>query len=331
MANTIPSSPPPRAASLRIGVTPKGYTDPEGTLRHLGCAFKQITCEELASPAALAGFDALLLASSIMCAEEELVARVAPALRDWVEQGGVLWACDWSLLFLVKAFPEAVTLLEERADAQTVRATVLDDQLLAALAEREIILDLRLDNWRLLWATPRVPRASLAGDVTGESGRLPNQPLMIAFSAGKGDVLASSMGFESFPEKHWDQMLYYALNRGPLQNSPALPTPPARAPAASHPSFVLRIKTGSQEQERAMGDQPLKVGRGEKNDVDIHDTTVSKKHCVFEVKKGLLYVQPLEPLNDLLVDDKPVKDSTELKPGSVVTLGDSTKVTVEQR
>lgn len=64
----------------------------------------------------------------------------------------------------------------------------------------------------------------------------------------------------------------------------------------------------------------IRVGRGEKNDLVIDDAAMSRHHCRFSLREGVLYVTDLGSANPCTVNGQEV-DEVPLKKGDVVVVG----------
>lgn len=74
----------------------------------------------------------------------------------------------------------------------------------------------------------------------------------------------------------------------------------------------------------------LRLGRSSTCEISIPDPALSRNHCLFEVRDGLLWVTDLASANGTLVNDDPLgADSKALAPGDRVTAGDTILVLVE--
>ena len=63
------------------------------------------------------------------------------------------------------------------------------------------------------------------------------------------------------------------------------------------------------------------IGRGDENDVRIHDDTVSLSHATLLRKRGVWFVVDLRSMNGTYVDGSRVSGERELHPGACVRVG----------
>jgi hypothetical protein len=97
------------SSSPRFLVSPWGFDNIGAVLAKMGKGFEheQIGWAKIKSATSLRGGDVLF----VNCAMRFAFGygkRVAPALRDFVAEGGVLYASDWAVAGVNAAFPEMV-------------------------------------------------------------------------------------------------------------------------------------------------------------------------------------------------------------------------------
>lgn len=74
----------------------------------------------------------------------------------------------------------------------------------------------------------------------------------------------------------------------------------------------------------------LRLGRSSTCEISIPDPALSRNHCLFEVRDGVLWVTDLASANGTFVNDEQLgADSRTLAPGDRVTAGDTALVIVE--
>ncbi len=74
----------------------------------------------------------------------------------------------------------------------------------------------------------------------------------------------------------------------------------------------------------------LRLGRSSTCEISIPDPSLSRNHCLFEVRDGVLWVTDLASANGTIVNDEQLgADSKALAPGDHVTAGDTVLVLVE--
>ena len=80
----------------------------------------------------------------------------------------------------------------------------------------------------------------------------------------------------------------------------------------------------------AVPDAGLRLGRSSTCEISIADPALSRNHCLFEVRDGMLWVTDLASANGTLVNDDLLgADSKTLQPGDRVTAGDTVLAIIE--
>ena len=174
----------------RLAVTPKGYDDIGAVLKKLGRGyeFQKISFDTLYNLDALRRFDVVFINCSREClrADERLLRKT---LREYVANGGTIYASDWAAGMIKVAFDEYVQFAEDRGDRQTLTAHVRDEALAEIIGET-ISLQFNADQWiPIEYVAPSV-KVYLTGDYRSMSGRTyRDRPLLISFRHGKGFVI----------------------------------------------------------------------------------------------------------------------------------------------
>ena len=94
----------------------------------------------------------------------------------------------------------------------------------------------------------------------------------------------------------------------------------------------LLVVTGQLAGRRfAVSETGVRLGRSSSCEISISDPSLSRNHCLFELREGALWVTDLASANGTLVNGKEVgSDSVRLAPGDVVTTGDTELRVVEE-
>ena len=67
----------------------------------------------------------------------------------------------------------------------------------------------------------------------------------------------------------------------------------------------------------------LEIGRGKSNDIGLSDPRVSRRHARIERARNHAVLEDLGSTNGTLVDGKPVRGRVALRPGSLITVGNT--------
>lgn len=77
-------------------------------------------------------------------------------------------------------------------------------------------------------------------------------------------------------------------------------------------------------------DVGLRLGRSSTCEISIADPALSRNHCLFEVRDGMLWVTDLASANGTIVNDDPLgAESKALRPGDRVSAGDTVLAIIE--
>jgi len=137
--------------------------------------------------------------------------QIQSNLRAFVEQGGSIYASDWSHSFVESAFPEKIDFFGEDhnyIDAQVgnegaVTADILDDTMQTVLNDEVASLNYDLSSWVMMTNTAENVEILIQGSVegvsweTGESEVHQDTPLAVRFTHGEGTLV-----FTSFHNEH---------------------------------------------------------------------------------------------------------------------------------
>lgn len=164
-----------------------------------GYPFTQFHARQLLDAKKFAEFDVLFLTCAPGGADpifDGNPLRVEPAfaenLRNFVAQGGTLYASDWRYDAIEAAFPDVASVrLKDEGRAQEVTADVVDAGL-ADLTGKTVPLKFDLDRWKTAaFAGDRV-KVLIEGKYDRQRGGISKAPLLVRFQFGKGTVIFTS-------------------------------------------------------------------------------------------------------------------------------------------
>ncbi len=95
-------------------------------------------------------------------------------------------------------------------------------------------------------------------------------------------------------------------------------------------AYQLKVQTGENAEEvYLIIKTETSIGRDERNDIVIHDATISRRHAVLSVQ-GIHYVlKDLNSTNGTCINDKQLTGSQVLNPGDVILFGDNVTMKFE--
>jgi len=225
-----------------IAVTEPGYDNIQQVLDNMGSAYQytNITNSDLANQSFdLNQFEILF----INCSSKASTYAVNSAnkLRDWVFNGGSLYASDWAYIYIKEAFPNNINFPVNPmiGSVQSVKANVEDDGLKAVLGSSIIDLNFNLSGWVVIDDVPSGTKVYLSGTYsTSESSSLSklrnglvnrqlllssptgikSGPLMVSFKYGQGNVIFTTFHNEPQATEQEKKLLEYLILRPIVQN-----------------------------------------------------------------------------------------------------------------
>lgn len=224
-----------KAADIgKLAVTPSGYDDMKSVLTGMGFSPDEISWDDLKSLDKLKQYSAVYINCS---GDTDTVATEAvDSLKQYVQDGGVIYASDWANSIIARAFPGKITFYNggtsamgaRAGNAGSVTAKVADSGMAAVLGKSEIEVNFDLGSWAVMTATTGTtyftgPAAILdisalnmdalqgidytnpqaTADMmkklqsSATSKTLPSVPYVVSFAQGKGEVLYTSFHNEA--------------------------------------------------------------------------------------------------------------------------------------
>lgn len=189
------------SAGGKLAVTPVGYDDMKSILEKLGVAPEEITFDQMTSAAALEKYDAIY----INCAgeAESPSDEVVTAIKEYVKNGGIVYASDFAAGVVEKAFPGKINFIggsvasAHIGDTGDVTAKVVDSGLASVLGKTSATIKYDLSAWVVVDSPGGGTRVLMTGDTPTTSGTQKDKPLVLTFSEGKGEVLYTTFHNEA--------------------------------------------------------------------------------------------------------------------------------------
>jgi hypothetical protein len=203
---------------LTFAVTPSGYDDMGEILTEMDRTWHEISFQDLADYYKIKGYRGIFINSKNV--PDKAADKAVESLRRYVSKGGVVYASDWAIDFIVKAFPGKINLygpehLEgKRGDEQIIHADITHTGLAAYLdpSSPPLTLTLKFDqsDWVVIDTVADDVRTYLRGDIKIKSFRetipytdgsvndeydgssaktITNRPLLVSFAYGAGSVV----------------------------------------------------------------------------------------------------------------------------------------------
>ena len=225
---------PTKIKSLRLAVTPEEaeFDDVGRLLDTLGTAYsyRKMPFDNLLEPEKVIHFDIIFITCSgvpetwlgpalggqlrgaeLRSSNEETFGRAKDCLRQFVNNGGTLYASDLHFNLVAHCFPEFIDrALLARGAAQTVSAEVVD----AGLSEMigpEIELTFDQSAWAAGAFSGQGVKIFLQGNFKSEDGEQKTAPLLVKFPHGNGNVIFTSFHNEKQTSEKEKQLLKYLV------------------------------------------------------------------------------------------------------------------------
>jgi hypothetical protein len=206
----------PASKPLLIAVTPTRqddlgkWDDMTKLLDTLGKGYKYTVypLKDLPDAKKLSEFDVLFYT----CAPGGTESDVTDNLRNWVGDGGTLYASDWRFESIALAFPDYyVQALEGQGKGQTVEAKVLDPGL-RDLIGSTISLKFDLSKWKVAAFGGERVKVLIEGQYVKEKDAgSAVAPLLVRFQFGKGTVIFTSFHNEKQNNEVEQKLLKYLV------------------------------------------------------------------------------------------------------------------------
>ena len=192
--------------TVRIGVTPVSADNIGSILTGMNLPFTVISTANLANPEVLSQFDVIF----INCGSHNNSAAAQEAIRNFVYQGGLVYASDRAQTMITAAFPGMFSTFLFRALPVIQNASVLR----MALGNRQTV-DI---NTRPDIQVVRETRAEIEsrGGFVYIEGNIPNtglRPLAISFPHGQGGVFFVSFHTHAQETEGMREFLGFVVNR----------------------------------------------------------------------------------------------------------------------
>jgi len=182
------------ASQVKLAYVAGSFDSIEDVLERLGFTAEALDAEQLAS-ADLSAYSALFL----NCGMEEVYAyddATVEAMRSFVRGGGVLYASDWTEVYVQALFPDKVGFYPDYArvgQSGEAQARVLDEGLKRALGREQALISFDQEGWAIIDSVPSGTTVLVSGPATTYEGTaLENRPYMVQFPEGEGRVTYTS-------------------------------------------------------------------------------------------------------------------------------------------
>lgn len=208
------------AQSSRLAVTPPNYDDMGAVLKKMGISAQEVIANDLKNLSTWKKYDAVYLNCGSIYVSPEITA----ALKKYVQDGGVVYASDFSGELIEAAFPDKINFYgEDKKNPQSfnakvgnsgeVEANIVDQGLASIVGKKRVNINYNLGSWVVIDSVNSGVRVHVTGDaktygVDGEK-LLKDKPFVVSFQEGKGEVLFTSFHNEAQTSEDLNKILVW--------------------------------------------------------------------------------------------------------------------------
>jgi hypothetical protein len=200
---------------LRLAVTPKEFDDIGSILAGMGFRYDEIRFDDLSSPK-LHDFDLVFINCASDCLEllsflgvPGHPTKASGNLRQFVENGGVLYGSCHAATFINKSFPGFVTFGNYDCTSQSLTASVTDEALAAFLGTNTVPLTLNAACCFPVLNVSTQVRVYLRGTY----GLYRDSPIVLSFPYGKGFVIYTGFHNKAQPTEIEQRLIEFLAIR----------------------------------------------------------------------------------------------------------------------
>lgn len=230
---------PPTHSPRRFLVTPAGYDDIGAVLDEMGKGFEHqvVDFDDLTDPSCLEGCDVLFINCSGESGDFAQASQVAPVIRQFVAQGGSLYASDWAGAVIHEAFP-GILEFDQMGEEGVLDCRVRDPGLCEMIG-RQIRIHFDLGGWWRVRRAAPLARVFVEGqleaidgwDDDGEEDRPIGRPwssqseglapIVVSFPHGEGHVTYTCFHNEAQVSEAEQKLLRFLVLRPVLARTAA--------------------------------------------------------------------------------------------------------------
>ncbi|MBP7963054.1 MAG: hypothetical protein KA003_13815 [Caldilineaceae bacterium] len=167
---------------LKIAVTPSGYDDIGAVLQQMDYKFVNISDEQLQNRKLLSKYNVVFLNCSGACSSYAQTS--ASGLREYVQNGGSLYASDFAADYIEAAFPKHINFKGKTGNAGNVQAKVVDVGLREVLGN-QLPLNFDMGSWVQIESVSKTHEVDVYLTVN-------DKPILAVFNYGDGQVIYTS-------------------------------------------------------------------------------------------------------------------------------------------
>lgn len=208
------------AQTSKLAVTPPKYDDMGDVLKKMGISAAEVTDDDLNNLSTWKKYEAVYLNCGSIYPSAERTA----AIKKYVQDGGVVYASDFSGELIEAAFPDKINFFGEDkknpdsfnakvGDPGEAEATIVDPGLASIVGKKKVNINFDLGGWVMIDSVNSGVRVHVTGDAKtnwdGEVKVLKDRPFVVSFQEGKGEVLFTSFHNEAQTTEDLDKILIW--------------------------------------------------------------------------------------------------------------------------
>jgi len=177
----------------KIGVNDGHYDDIAGILTDLGFEYESINSDILSDSSQLSEFVVLFFECGGINISEG--SNEAENLKDFIANGGYLYASDYALDVAAVLFPEKVKELskEGKGVSEDISAEIINENIIKILGKNEIKLNYYdSPGWNVIKSISDDVKIDIIADIETYSEVIKESPLLVHFSHGDGMVILTT-------------------------------------------------------------------------------------------------------------------------------------------
>lgn len=215
-------SPTVSAQTSKLAVTPPQYDDMGAVLKRMGISVIEVSANSLDNLSTWEKYDAVYLNCGSIYPSPEKTA----ALKKYVQDGGVVYASDFSGELIEAAFPDRINFYgEDKKNPQSfkakvgsageVQANIVDQGLASIVGKKNVKINFDLGSWVVIDSVNSGVRVHMTSEIkvydyNNEKDNVSkDRPLVVSFQEGKGEVLFTSFHNEAQTSEDLNKILIW--------------------------------------------------------------------------------------------------------------------------
>lgn len=132
-------------------------------------------------------------------------------LKNFVEQGGSIYASDWASSVIEAIYPDKIQFLDNIGIVQTITASITNPEIRSLLDKDTATIKFDLPGWTVIDSVAAGVTVDLQGTVETYMGTKTDIPLMVHFPEGQGYVVYTSFHNEAQATEDMKKILDYLV------------------------------------------------------------------------------------------------------------------------